>query len=72
MTLSMNAAQFLRSAHQSWSSRGAFKGVRIYRVSGLFRGSMQPGRRPDRPAAMFQYDLSGIDRAKRPWTKPAR
>jgi hypothetical protein len=50
----MNAAQFLRSAHQSWGSRGAFKGVRIlriYRVSGLFRGSMQPGRRPDRPAA---------------------
>jgi hypothetical protein len=61
MTLSMSAAQFLRSAHQSWSFGGAFKGARIYRVSGLFRGSLHPKicRTPDRR-------MSGSGRVKRP------
>jgi hypothetical protein len=45
MTVSVKGAQFLRSAHQSCTSRRAFKHRPIYRVSGMFRG--QAGNRPD-------------------------
>ena len=38
MTVSVNGAQFLRSAHQSCTRHGAFKAAPIYRVSGMFRG----------------------------------
>jgi hypothetical protein len=44
MTVSVDDAQLLRSAHQSCTCHGAFKGMRIYRVSGRFRG--QTGNRP--------------------------
>jgi hypothetical protein len=44
MTVSVKGARLLRSAHQSCTSRSAFKGPAIYRVSGMFRG--QAGNRP--------------------------
>jgi hypothetical protein len=51
MTVSVDDAQFLRSAHQSCTCHGAFKDVRIYRVSGRFRFRCN---RPDGGPAAFR------------------
>jgi len=59
MTVSVDDAQFLRSAHQSCTCDGAFKDRPNYRVSGMFRFGCNPP-----PAA----GLSGLAGAKRPQT----
>jgi hypothetical protein len=56
MTVSMMAAQFLRSAHQSRPSGGPFKDRRIYRVSGVFLRLPATGNR----AAWCHVSKSGL------------
>src|SRR4051794_25266286 len=63
MTVSVDDAQFLRSAHQSCTRHGAFKGVPTYRVSGTFRSRCN--RLNGGPAA-FRFRLSEQDAARRP------
>jgi hypothetical protein len=47
MTVSVEDAQFLRSADQSWTWQRTFKRVRIYRVSGMFHGNRPIAAFPD-------------------------
>jgi hypothetical protein len=58
MTVSVKGARLLRSAHQSCTSRSAFKGPAIYRVSGMFRG--QAGTAGGGPFAAFRIPFCRI------------
>jgi hypothetical protein len=64
MTVSVDDAQFLRSAHQSCTCRGAFKDRPNYRVSGVFRFRCNPPAAGTLP--LYPSGLSGWAGAKRP------
>jgi len=68
MTVSVGAAQLLRSVHQSLSLGAAFNRGSNYRVSGVFRGPQAATcENVSKGAAILQNaGLSGLALSKRP------